>query len=499
MKKLLILPLYLCTLIAFAQNTAPHTHEGPPARWQTSYGDFLRGMYVDCADEIITDIINGNQNNLAADLITFIGDNKIGYIDLYSIDNSSMLGDPAVVPVIRNFIYQLRSNFPTLQIGVIGSSSSFFTQTDALKASDYFGLVCYPGSSFKSVQEIDDFLNPFNPSDRELKRSEMAKFFVRTAALEGEQEGYHVDGFSDKCVSTFDVLYLEWEYWRNDWYPQDQDKANAFDDMLLILDVMNNFQCTYTCNKYIDAEFNPLDLPGYYTVYDQVRKADFAIDRPTIPSYIQPDKWDQAFDWKCQVYHDFAEYNTKNHSRLFVQLSAESSSWNTCHSQSITQGYLGDYLNGTTADQGNMYTVEKAFVDRLDDPNFQCGNCTCNTFNDNHYTAGWHPHENIFMGSIWFTYSHMKAHNLFKEASKDGLEGSEHDDYIVNYGSDYLTFNLKNQSAITKIDVYDALGKLCFSTASNSISKSNLPAGMVLLTIQTADSRIHTGKIINRN
>jgi hypothetical protein len=501
MKKILLLALAFLSFCCQGQNTASHTHEPPPPRLDPSFGPFMRAMYVDCADDIIHDIANNHQLGLQANLENYIADNYISYIALFSLDHGNMLGDPFYEPLIKQFLIDLRILFPYLQIGVIGSGTTFFSQTQYLKASDYFDRMCFPNSQFRTVQELEDFINPPNPDARELLRSEMAKFFIRAAKM-GMEDKVDVQGISNRCMHAFDVLYVELEYWRDDLYPTQADKEMAFADMISILDVMQNLKCNYTCINFIDAEFNPTanyNSSGW-SQFDQVYNADLYIDRATIPSYIAPHNWSRSFDWKCHIYHQFADPSTKNLSKLFVQLSAESHAFNGCHGNPIAQDFLGDYLNGTGYPSGNMFTVEREFINKLDDPFYQCGNCACLTYDDNHYPSAVHPHQNIIVGSIWFTYSIMQGNHLSRLSGNTGFTGpAAGDKRRIEVEEDEIRVLNTHESNLKGLYLYNSMGQLLASSDNNRIEIPKQLPGFAILEIVCEEASEFRKLFLNGN
>jgi hypothetical protein len=85
--------LILNPVNSLAQSTAYGTPEAPPSQAPYSgytYG-FTRGLYIDCADEIIQDMANGNSLGLEAELKDYITTNFINYIALFSLDNNRVV------------------------------------------------------------------------------------------------------------------------------------------------------------------------------------------------------------------------------------------------------------------------------------------------------------------------------------------------------------------------------------------------------------------------
>ena len=172
--------------------------------------------------------------------------------------------------------------------------------------------------------------------------------------------------------------------------------------------------------------------------------------------------------------HFLTDPFSKLGSRFFIELSAESISFKYCNSSITPNNFLGDYLDGTTNPSGNMYSVEKKFLDKFNNPSYTCANCQCQAYVNNHFTTS-NSQGNILSGMMWGPYSMLKDHNLFK---------------IKNNSSkaEYLT-------EAELIQLYDIQGRLLFQ--SKNMPESNfLPNGLYLKLTTFQDGKILKSKLL---
>jgi hypothetical protein len=403
MKQFIFLILLLQNFSLQAQNTAPHSYEAPPLN---PYGNFTRSLQVDCADLIVYDIANSNALGCAQQLHDFISNNFISSVILRDLNN--VFGNSMLENALRFLNTNLHHAFPGLTIGVCGSTSSFFNQTDFLKASDFFRKECQP--------KLFSGINSGGNASRQ--REELHKFFVRATSYNNKEES--TDSY---CAASFDILYLEDRYWDESVYTSLNAMQNAFNDFKNTLEILKSLKCSYTCIKEICAEFQPTQkyMLQAWTAIDQITEADPLMDKIVLPSFTPSSQFDQSFDQQCRNYHYIADRFSKNGSKIIAGFSAESSGFYYCNTASTPPDFLGEYLNGTALSQGNMYSVEKKFLNQVNDPAFQCSWCSCNIFPDNHQQTSYMQGNNI-SGSMWYYYTMMKTHNLSRSLSHELTE-----------------------------------------------------------------------------
>lgn len=398
MKNIFVL-LFLshCFLLSTAQQTLPHSHEMPP---QHTPFVFKRGMMIDCADEIIRDVANGNNNQLKQELIDFIQQNSISYIAMKGLDNSAIFGDPFLENGLRELLRDLHSSCPLLQIAVAAGANNNFSEK-FIAQSDQFAYQCDPKNLLKR-NTIDSLVNSSN--DPEMTKR-IIRFFSSAIDFSFEKSASRT---SWKCMEAFDCLFLENRYWQNINYSVRQMKS-AFAGYLSILMSMQNIKCVNSCIQSVDAEFLPTEqyISQGWSATDQIEMADPLIDRMIVPAFTND--IGTIYDGSSHLLHLFTDRFSKDGTKYFIGLSAESPWISYCDNSGTGQNYLGDYLNTT----GNMYTVEKEFSDQLLDPAYICQWCNCNVSADNYYTSVART-LNKPLGSFWYSYSFMKDYQLYR-------------------------------------------------------------------------------------
>ena len=112
----------LIFLTGSISNAQTLSHQSAPPPVNPGY-PFLRGMYVDCADDIVIDIANQNPLGLEQDLLDYISHNYIGYIILCGLENSPVFGNAFLETALRTLISDARGISQSIQIGIGGSES----------------------------------------------------------------------------------------------------------------------------------------------------------------------------------------------------------------------------------------------------------------------------------------------------------------------------------------------------------------------------------------
>ena len=469
MNKYFIAPIILLLVIfqfqLKAQSGQAHQSQSPPIN--PGY-PFVRGMFVDCANDIISDISNGSTLGLYQDLADYISNNSISYIILSNLENSNVFGDPVLENALRSFMHAMRTSFPGIKIGIEGSDGGFFQNTGYLHIWERFGKECYPIDAMHSIKKIDEITND-QKSQLNLKRSELCKFFIRAARFGRNTDNYTL---AYSCEMAFDVLYVKYPYWLHTSSITDmQNEFNNFKDILYLLHVL---KCQYNCTGSIDAEFLPTEIFNLqgWTAIDQITDVDPFVDRLMVPAFTN---WaNSVFDISCKTMHFLTDPFSKLGSRFFIELSAESISFKYCNSSITPNNFLGDYLDGTTNPSGNMYSVEKKFLDKFNNPSYTCANCQCQAYVNNHFTSS-NSQGNILSGMMWGPYSMLKDHNLFKIKNN-----SSKDEYL---------------SEAEWIQLYDIQGRLLFQS-KNMPENNFLPNGLYLKLTTLQDGKIIKSKLL---
>lgn len=400
-------------LLSVAQLTKPHQHQSPP---QNPGYPFTRGMFVDCSEKIIYEISTGNTNSLQLELNNYIRKNYISYIILCGLEHSNIFGNPSMEVALGTFMSRTRTAFPGIQIGISGSDSGSFQKTTPVILPKLFAANFFPVGSLSNFNDLNQALNDVGINSVNLKKSELCKFFFRAAQFGNLSEVYK---YSKNCNVAFDAFYLEYRYWNS---PSSLlTIQNEFSNYKTILSVMNILKRSFSCIKNIDAEFLPTEIFNLqaWTAIDQITEADPLADRLMLPVYTV--NADGVFDQVCKILHFLSDRFSKPNSKIFIKLSAESSFFNYCNSTYTPQDYLGNYLNGTVIPSGNMYSVEKMFINKFNNTNYLCSSCSCKPYSGNHYSV-LNPYGNSLSGVMWTPYSMLKKHNLFRNIYENSDE-----------------------------------------------------------------------------
>lgn len=442
--------LLLQYLQLMGQQTLSHQNQSPPVN--PGYA-FTRGMNVDCADKILIDISNGN-NLKFLQLNEYIRKNFIKYIVLSGLEHSNIFGNPTMESVLKSFIYKVRITFPGIQIGISGSDSGYFQATGPVSVPTQFAANCFPKGTLNNYNNLNQALNDAGPFLINLKKSELCKFFYRAS-----QFGINAEASKNisACKTSFDAFYIEYRYWNRT--TSLAAMQNEFSNYKTILSVLQILKCSYGCVRNIDSEFLPTEIFNLqgWTAIDQITDADPLADRLIIPSFTS--NAGGTYDQVCKTLHFLSDRFSKPNSKIFIELNAESSSFNYCNSSQIPNNYLGDFLNGTVTPSGNMYSAEKMFLNKFNNIDYMCSLCSCRPYNDNHYNYS-NTYGNSLVGVIWTPYTMLNDHSLFREQEKPTLE-------IVE--SKPILFQIIDING--RIKNYKSQEEIFSSTTNNSITE----------------------------
>ena len=368
---------------------------------------FVRGLYIDCADEIINDIANDNVLNLRQELYDYIRKNYVGYIILCGLEQAGIFGNLRLENALRKFLLHTRYSFPGIQIGISGSDSGEINSTATVAIPFSFRAACFPKGTISNITYLDSILNNSGTNSASLKRSELCKFFLRAAVF---GSSWNLKN-TIKINLGFDAFYLEYRYWN--YTSSLAEMQDAFLNFKTILSVMQVLKCNTKHMMNIDAEFLPTEFFNQqaWTAIDQITEADPLMNRMMIPAFTKNAAG--VFDQVCKTLHFLSDRFSKPQTTLFIKMSAESSSFNYCNSLNEPKDYLGDYLNGTTTPSGNLFSVEQSFLNKFNDPLYMCSSCSCRPFEDNHYSLS-NIFSNQLAGSMWTPYSMLNGHSLYR-------------------------------------------------------------------------------------
>ena len=489
MKKTNIFLAFLLMAITLNAQIAQQ-HQPPPS----NNFPYTRGMLVDCTNEIVVDMKNGNPLGAFDELKTYIRENFIGYIALYDLDHNLIVGKPVLEMYLKQMITGLKFEFPQLRIGVVGKKSDYTIRTRKLKASDYFSPACLVNSPY-NLNQLDSMIN-YVGSSEDMQRSETLKFFLRTVDF---TKTIPSDGLST-CKSAIDVFYLEDRYWKDASSGTLNLVKSKFESYKSVLRFLQALKCP-CYDISIESEFEPTNyfrLQGW-TITDQIEQADPLIDKMMIPFYTSPFNANGAFDINCKLLHLLSDQFSRNGTTFYTGFSAQSNSFSFCNSSTTPLEHLGRYLMGIIPmASGNMYSVEKSFLDKLNNPAYMCAGCSCYSYNENQYSSG-NPTANMCAGSMWFTYSMLKNNGLFRNGSqKENLVSNSKIELQIIMGISHIDMSLTNGEFFTVI-LYDSQGRKIAEQISNSpshtIEISGLKSGTYFLNAISISGR-HFNRVV---
>lgn len=490
-----------------AQSRACFTPTAPPTQasyngW--SYG-FKRGLYVDCVNDLIQDMKNGNFSSEQA-LQNYVSANFIDQLVLFGLDNSVVVGNPNLEPTLKLFLSDMRAMFPGIQLGAAASSKNFLNDTDPFLLSSVVHEFCEDGPQGKTVIEIEDLMNHPH-SARERQEAEMLKSVGRLSAFSGDNKGVQSTEWEvpETCLQGFDFLFIEVEYWTG---ATVVDKNLAYNNLKDCLYLGQKLKCKFNCLRNIDAEFNPRDIAAYngpqgnYSALSrttQIKQCDALMDQVMLVNYVTPDHAAISFDYKCDVLKEFADITTKKHSQIIIANSAEKAGFVDCHGTTLGISYLGGYLDGTDPFfTGNMYSVEQDFVTLMENPAYVCPNCACQTFVDNHF-ANTNQYANEIVGSVWFASSFMMDQNLSRLANRP-IGTQPVSISFSTFPSSFISEIKSENGNIEQIAVFDLTGKEVLFQKCNSfevtIDKSSFRNGIYQLNVVDSNHQLHLFKYV---
>jgi hypothetical protein len=459
MKKTYILLLLLLMTLSISAQIAQQ-HQPPP----TNNYPYTRGMFVDCTNEIITDMRNGNPLAAFDELKTYIRENFIEYIALYDLDRNLIIGKPVLEQYLKQMIIALKIEFPQLRIGVVGKKADHTIRTRKLKASDYFTPACLVNSPY-TLSQLDSMINYVGNAE-DMQRSETIKFFLRSIDF---TKTFVPDGLSN-CKSPVKVFYFEDRYWKDASSGTMNQVKSKFESYKSILRLLQMLKCH--CNDIsIESEFEPTNyfrLQGW-TITDQIEQADPLIDKMMIPFYTSPFNANGAYDINCKLLHLLSDQFSKNGTTFYTGFSAQSNSFTFCNSSTTPMEHLGRYLMGIIPmASGNMYSVEKGFLDKLNDPAYMCAGCSCYGYLENQYSPS-NPTANMCVGSMWYPYSMLKNNGLFRKGAKEVATTANSIDLQIKSGASHFDLTLTNGELFT-IVLYDVQGRKIAEERTNAPS-----------------------------
>ncbi|MEO8211021.1 MAG: hypothetical protein ABI840_10700 [bacterium] len=284
--------ILLSMIIKTTNAQLPHTSQPPPVN---PGGVFMRSMIVDCTDDIISDISNGNVLQLEQGLFKYMRDNYIGYIILSGLEHANVFGNMPMENALYLFLIHARDSFPKIKIGLGASDAINFTVSAPGTAMINTG--CFPTGTITNLQGFNSALNNTGINSANLNRSEMCKFFLKAAIFVTRMR----KSSPEKFKYLFDSFFLEYKYWN--YTTSLISMQNEFANFKTLLSVMKILKCNYNCVRYVEAEFLPSEIYTLqaWTAIDQITEADPLIDMMMIPAF--NNNATILFDQVCKTMH----------------------------------------------------------------------------------------------------------------------------------------------------------------------------------------------------
>ncbi len=489
MKNFALLVTIICLFNAFINKS--FSQSAPPPN------GFERGMYVDCADDIIYDMDpNGNnstilKDNLLADIQTW----SITYIALFRIDNigphysTPVLIDPDLQGLLSDLIDYLKQNVPGLQVGIVISSKQ-----DASKTNLYdYGNVAQPsypclGSSFANQlnSDMNPMLSDLDPADTSTAKNKA--LMIRSCF----NVRYYNEGLTDLDTCDFlertynpgghigkiDWISIEKEYWSDPDYDANElteTYAKAYSNYLEIIQAAALQNCFTSGGIRVESELRIVDngsnchcplwnTNNSYCPPDGQTQADDIdpyLDRVLLVDYF---KFKTAlFDWHCNNIYFLGNSSNNTGTVIWPLFSAEFPGIGEVYCTSgdpipDCNEFLGLRLSvsnvsivdpcpssgtyNTTIYGSNeqFYDEEYAWLTSQSTSNYSCSQCgtsfSAGTFDQNN-------NDNTYNGFMWFTYTMMRDEGFLKLAQGQSNSNDYKDDFLIFPNPSSSTINLR--------------------------------------------------------
>ncbi len=438
-----------------------------------------RGMYVDCVDELILDVVQNSNDatnsTLATELITYASNNFFTYIACYRLDHSSIapngyiVGDPQFDLAIKSFIQYAHAN--DISVGFVVSGTTYLD--NIFQTSNFYFPIDHHWKCIDDVPYPEPTAEYINPSDEaqpnEIMRSELYKSCLRAQTYSFRiSNGYQSSPNGMNQYSwDFDWVSVEFEYWSastfdavdpsgQDIYPHNDPYKVAqlfcYEDYISLSQTLKWLQYRSCYNFSIETELSirdpKIDQTGQNRLIapsadDQAAEIDIYYDRILLIDYHPLPT--ALFLYQCSDITRLSLSGTKPGTVIWPLVSAESNQFlKACWGNQIfdDQGlaihwnpYLGDHL----LTPNSLYSAEiQHYNDVINGQNngVYCPYCNC-TFGYNDSEIG---------GYMWFTYSVLNDifnGHVFNRKSNSKTENIEtyfsfYDDKLVYHKSDYI-------------------------------------------------------------
>jgi hypothetical protein len=507
--------LVIFTKIAYSQ-------PGPPSGKD-------RGIYVECADNIVFDMAAGNFTSRDA-LKQFLLDRQMKYAALFGIDHSNahpngVLGDAALENQLSDLIVYLKQNVPGLTIGVVVSEKDY-PSTIQYYNWGWFPLPTSCGGPSISQEYVMPIVNPGTSASYSRKKLAMMArscmnilYYNSGSASSGF--GTLAAGIPTGHSGKIDYISIEKEYWQSpDEITLNGPKyfSQAWLNFKTLLDLADKVS-SYTCNliktevylKIVDytqptqVAFQSISYPncakpgGPSTTWAQVTTPSNFPTGTQQASYIDPradrillvdyktefsaTNWawvDEHVDAHCGNLTLVGASNPSN-SVVWPLFSVEKDGWQIDCNLPLTQStFLGGYLTDPTG--GHLFNVEQKYLTRYGLSNYVCNTCT--TYSTFHTQK----QKNQIKGFMWFNRKMITDNSTIYKIGNLTSESNSYQylNIYPNPAKDYVNikYSLTNENLFSHITITNLEGKIIKSLINNEYEASieiditDLPTGI---------------------
>ena len=501
-----------------------------------------RGMYVDCANDIIYELRAGNTTK-RDELYAFMLDRHITYVALFSLDTGSpsIIEDPALQDVLSDFIDFLKTNIPGLEVGMVISSNS---DNDPYKIELYdygrpnFRCVPYGGNEHERITNI---FNPSPDSDEDTKKLALmaraalhVKCYNDGAGEESINIRFNQAHFPGPHSGKIDWISVEREYWHiSDADPVSgtQSFPKAYQNYIDLLWACKIVCCQTNYQLKLETELSIIDYPkcipvdpfwpnadvlGFPSGQAQADEIDLLVDRILMVDYFRFVQ--TIFDRQCHNFYFMGNSTTNPYrrSRIWPLFSVEFPEIGQvrCNGNATgcSEAFLGyfllppaqppltlvcDPLISVSSSGGDFQDVEKSWLDQMSIAT-SCFRCSGTSYNTNFTT---NIADNTYDGFMWFVYSIMNDMSYHKLGRTERIAQKSYFVY-PNPGNGIYKIKASDDNIINAIHISDAFGniiELIRPVGANQeyeINLSNHSSGIYFVQVQNTFGTTENYKVI---